>query len=371
MIYHLQVGTDLPEAEARAAVFEFEAEFRPIPGDPARLALKRSVGEMLSSPRAIQKGDAVVAYAEALKQVLYPLAPNREANLKGIDAALAEIGALQEGLKDPEVGELLTSLRQYRDVADRGERWEFARDGQSEAPADALGISSNDLQGVEVRGLRPEVAVKTITQLHHSTRLRPLEGYRMLAIGSGPIGNPSPAGGGQLSSSSDRDPLPAFLGQLRSRPDGRPVFDKHQVVLKLTAPKSARSFSFDFNYFSAEYPNYVKKNYNDTFYAILEATSTNNAQPTNISFDANNNSIEVDNNYFQNPFHPIPNTGTGFDAHGSTGWLRTCWPIQGGERFTLTFSIHDEGDGVYDSVVVLDNFQWHEDPATGTTDPLN
>ncbi|MEE9308418.1 MAG: hypothetical protein V3V57_12925, partial [Spirochaetia bacterium] len=106
-------------------------------------------------------------------------------------------------------------------------------------------------------------------------------------------------------------------------------------------------------------------------YAVIEAASTNNGGSTNIAFDANNNSIEVDNNYFQNPFHPIPNTGTGFDAHGSTGWLRTGWPIRGGERFTLTFSIHDEGDGIYDSLVILDNFQWHEHGAVGTTDPLN
>ena len=79
----------------------------------------------------------------------------------------------------------------------------------------------------------------------------------------------------------------------------------------------------------------------------------------------------MDNNYFENPFHPIPNTGTGFDRDGSTGWLRTSWPIEGGEVFTLTFSIHDEGDGIYDSLVILDNFRFHEHPAVGTTDPLN
>ena len=42
---------------------------------------------------------------------------------------------------------------------------------------------------------------------------------------------------------------------------------------------------------------------------------------TNISFDPRNNSIEVDNNYFENAFHPIPNTATGFDHDGSTGAL--------------------------------------------------
>ena len=147
--------------------------------------------------------------------------------------------------------------------------------------------------------------------------------------------------------------------------------DLHRVELKLKAPKKAKSFSFDFNFFSAEYPGYIKANYNDTFYAVIKSRSTNGGETTNISFDANNNSIEVDNNYFQQPFHPIPNWGTGFDHHGSTGWLRTSWPIKGGEEFTLTFTIHDEGDAVFDSLVLLDNFQWHDYDAVGTTDPLN
>lgn len=139
----------------------------------------------------------------------------------------------------------------------------------------------------------------------------------------------------------------------------------------MTAPPDAQSFSFDFNFFSAEYPDFINQSFNDSFYAILEAPSTNQGLPTNISFDPDQNPIEVDNNYFQRRFHPIPNTGTGFDVNGSTGWLRTSWPISGGEEFTVTFTIHDEGDAIYDSMAILDNFQFHQYPAVGTTDPLN
>jgi hypothetical protein len=60
-----------------------------------------------------------------------------------------------------------------------------------------------------------------------------------------------------------------------------------------------------------------------------------------------------------------------FDAHGSTGWLRICWPVRGGEAQRLTFSVHDEGEAIYDSLVLLDNFGWHEYDAVGATDPLN
>ena len=149
------------------------------------------------------------------------------------------------------------------------------------------------------------------------------------------------------------------------------VYDLHTVKLRLKAPSWAKSFSFDFNFFSAEYPEYVNQDFNDTFYAVIEAVSINRGKRTNISFDSESNPIEVDSNYFQNPFHPIPNTGTGFDRHGSTGWLRTSWPIQGGEKFTLTFSIHDEGDAIYDSLVLIDNFRWNDFEGASVTDPLN
>ena len=44
-------------------------------------------------------------------------------------------------------------------------------------------------------------------------------------------------------------------------------------------------------------------------------------------------------------------------------------PVSPGEIITLKFSIWDEGDGVWDSAVFLDNFRWHttpiQDPQTG------
>jgi len=178
------------------------------------------------------------------------------------------------------------------------------------------------------------------------------------------------ASGGEGAGTSN-DPQPQFMGRRRVQPSRQGVFDLHQIELRIKAPKWAKSFSFDFNFFSAEYPDYLKQDFNDTFYAVLEAESANNEETTNIAFDSNNESIEVDNNYFENSFHPIPNRGTGFDQHGSTGWLRTSWLIRPGKEFTLTFSIHDEGDAFYDSAVILDNFAFHDYETVGTTDPLN
>lgn len=107
--------------------------------------------------------------------------------------------------------------------------------------------------------------------------------------------------------------------------------------------------------------------YNDTFYAIIDRPSAGERQ--NISYDDSGNEIEVDNTFFEDP--PRTNlAGTGYEGQctnedwsrdvcgSSTGWLRTSWSITPNEEFTLTFSIHDEGDGLLDSAVILDNFAW-------------
>ena len=46
-------------------------------------------------------------------------------------------------------------------------------------------------------------------------------------------------------------------------------------------------------------------------------------------------------------------------AAARTDWLKTTAPIQPGETFTLSFIIFDEGDGIMDSAINLDNFRWN------------
>ena len=373
MIYHLVVKTAKPE-QASAQPFEFEAEYRPIGGEARVITAKTTLAEMLTRSERVAKGDAIVRYAEAFKAVRHPLAKHREKNLAAWDAALAEVETLARGVaggKDADLTETLALMRRYRKTLDEGEAALQACDREIDSPPVVLGIDPAHVKEVIVRGYRNKRAIRALSRLRRSNRLLPLQGARFLALGTGPIGARDPSGTGELSYVELRDPAPRFNGYRRLRRRGDPVWDVHQIAIRMQAPPGTRSFSFDFNYFSAEYPEYLHQDFNDTFYAILEAPSTNNGKSTNISFDPRHNSIEVDNNYFENAFHPIPNTGTGFDRDGSTGWLRTSWPIEAGETFTLTFSIHDEGDGIFDSVVILDNFRFHEYPAVGTTDPLN
>ena len=162
--------------------------------------------------------------------------------------------------------------------------------------------------------------------------------------------------------------------------DGAPICDTHQLVLQLRAPPNANGFSFDFVYLSAEYPEWVGEGFNDTFYAIFVDHLT--SERKNISFDDYGAEIEVDNAFFEDP--PVTNiNGTGYEftceneigppvsiCGSSTGWLRTAWNIEPGQDFDLIFSIHDEGDGIYDSAVILDNFQWSAEPVDEGTIPI-
>jgi Ca-activated chloride channel homolog len=371
MLYSLVVATNTRGAALDTSRFELEAEYRPLGAPAKRLALARTAKEMLGSRHGLAKGDAVVRYAETLKAIRYPLEPNREANLRALDAGLAYVSAAYDAQPEAELRDIVALMKAYRRTLSEGEAAVLACDRQFDSPPVVLGLRPEWVESVTVRGPAPDRAVRALERLRDSTRLLPLEGARFLAIASGVVGTDQTTSS-QLSDDPFADPQPAFMGAKRLEEDSsQPVYDLHQVALKLRAPPAAKSFSFALNYFSAEYPEYVQASYNDTFYAILEARSTNKGRPTNISFDPKNQSIEVDNNYFENTFHPIPNTGTGFDGDGSTGWLRTSWPIEGGETFTLTLSVHDEGDGIYDSLVLLDDFQFHDYAAVGNTDPLN
>jgi hypothetical protein len=52
---------------------------------------------------------------------------------------------------------------------------------------------------------------------------------------------------------------------------------------------------------------------------------------------------------------------------GGTGWLVTAGNVVGGEIITLRIAIWDTSDEIYDSVAIIDNFQWSVDSSTPGT----
>ena len=194
-------------------------------------------------------------------------------------------------------------------------------------------------------------------------------------FGVGTFPNPAP----------DIDTSSACTTKQDPQPD---VYDYTELVVKLKAPSNATSFSFKFHFFSTEYPEFVCKGFNDQFLVLMESQSEFQ-KATNIAFDMNKNPITVNSGFFtvcDSKFQPTGTaqgqhcttplssiSGTGYDrvpkwspvnmpadaeAGGSTGWLTTTGPVTPNEELTLHFVIFDEGDGILDSAVLIDNFVW-------------
>lgn len=175
--------------------------------------------------------------------------------------------------------------------------------------------------------------------------------------------------------------LPGVTGCGSAQP--ATVNDYTELALKLKVPTNARSLTFQLQFFSAEYPEYVCTAWNDEF--LVELESKRNATVKNISFDAMMNPITVNNSFFticqndaakpqtQHCTRPIFDLeGTGLDEDllgkpigGATGWLRTIAPVVPGDEITLRFIIFDQGDHIYDSSAIVDNFAWSTDVVDG------
>jgi hypothetical protein len=181
--------------------------------------------------------------------------------------------------------------------------------------------------------------------------------------------------------------------------------DMSELTLKLKVPQNAKSLSFNFSFFSAEYPEWVCTAYNDRFLAILESSALDPTKlPTgqcktgagvpncNISFDDKGQPVSINNGFFDICVTASGGTGanaftntctkpismlnkTGYEemrmsagtsqfpnttkvAGGATGWLNTTAPVKPGETITLRFLVLDEGDATLDSSVLIDNFKW-------------
>ena len=160
------------------------------------------------------------------------------------------------------------------------------------------------------------------------------------------------------------------------------AYDSAGLLMHIRVPTNAKSFSFNFNYFTDEYPEHTCTAYNDAFVALLKTgvqPPIPAANSNNIVLDGNGNLISANGNSF-----PLPGcsncsspllTGTPFGQNGcgnvscgaSTNWLKTTAPIVPGETIALQFSTWDAQDEANDSLVLIDNFQWSINPATVKT----
>ena len=244
----------------------------------------------------------------------------------------------------------------------------------------------------------------TLAAFGTTTAFSPTEGLRYAVIGSGFVAD-LPVAGGLTECSQDvgaYDPTtnlpapivpvnvggggcavdPGLIGtgdcsntiQAQFSQAAAGAFDYTEVRFDTTVPAGVTSFSYDFAFFSYEYPVYYDSQYNDIYIGWLESEQWTG----NISFDDNGNPIslnagfmdflDADVDFPMGSPHPDCPAGAGCTApelhgtcmqgHGGTRWLSTQASVTPGENITVVFAIMDLGDSVLDSYAFLDNFQW-------------
>jgi hypothetical protein len=228
--------------------------------------------------------------------------------------------------------------------------------------------------------------------------------------------------GGELNTSSPfpADFIAAHGGTIPNSPGcpallaGSVARDPVMLQLKIRAPTNAKSFSFSMNFMSSEYPEWTCSPFNDFFVVLLDSTYNGtpaNPVDKNLAFYQNGANVQFpvgvnlaagDTGLFtvckngaygctsgpnggvdgtiatcisdaelantgmdqvNPPANPLAtgnpgSCGTNNLLGGGTGWLTTSGNIVGGEVFTLRIALWDTSDGLYDSIAIIDNFQW-------------
>jgi hypothetical protein len=210
------------------------------------------------------------------------------------------------------------------------------------------------------------------------------QGARMLALSSGAARQPgdpgfaSPSGHdtGIMGLAPNGFPIDSPACPLVQTSNDKTAYNPIAFEVKIRVPTNAKSFTFNFDFYTFEFPFYVCTQYND-FFVVLQDPPPPNAQSGNISFDTQGNPVSVNNGFlevcqaqpaggknFPCQLGTAQLQGTGFEGHAATGWLETQSPVVPGSEITLRFAIWDMGDPILDSTVLIDNFKFSADDAT-------
>ncbi len=196
------------------------------------------------------------------------------------------------------------------------------------------------------------------------------EGERLLVLSSGHARTPSQAGVCNDSGCTDHSGItvPATFFAESCSTDTT-VSDDVGLELELRAPSNATGFSFDFRYYTFEYPQICTlggSDYNDHFVAVMTPAPEGFDNQT-LAFDALGNPVSAYTTHYAYCADCDQGTtelaGTGFDTldpdgAAATGKLTSTVPVTPGQTFVIRFAIWDGGDGEQDSSVVLDNLRW-------------
>jgi hypothetical protein len=195
-------------------------------------------------------------------------------------------------------------------------------------------------------------------------------------------------------------------------PPTQAIADDVALEVTIRVPTNATGYSFNFKFYSFEFPDWVcdTSGYNDQFIALVTPPPKGSYVPSgstggNVSFDSSGHPVSVNMGYFDvcdpttpsrfashcissggacpalpSPYCPLgvgELAGTGFDVWhtgvgpaGATRWLETQAPATPGSTITIRFAIWDAGNAEFDSTVLIDNVHWNATGGSVSTMPV-
>ena len=169
-------------------------------------------------------------------------------------------------------------------------------------------------------------------------------------VGGDCIQNPGLIGTGDCSNT--------IAGQFNQ---GGSANDYNEMRFVAQVPSDVTSFSYEFAFFSTEWPFYFGSGFNDMYVGWLNSEKWTG----NISFDMQGNPISLNAGFldFQDGNGTLPVfAGTCMRQHAGTNWLKTTAGVAPGETITVIFAVFDLSDQILDSYAFIDNFQWGCEP---------
>ena len=225
------------------------------------------------------------------------------------------------------------------------------------------------------------------------------EGDQMLVLTTGKV--PGPNGNGTVTVSNGQ--YPNLFGSGNSNPDGQalpgPIRSAHGsngtpfmgcdgvndcsdsllaqwqlgdeeandllwFQFSVDVPVDTYGWTMDFNYLTAEYPNYVGDSFNDIF-VVWESSE---AYTGNVCFvDGQPCTVTALAGAIQNtgaggsPPGSAAMAGTGMSNSegGGTGWYQIEAASVPEENVEITIALFDMGDSIFDTVTLVDNWRWN------------
>ena len=179
--------------------------------------------------------------------------------------------------------------------------------------------------------------------------IKPILGSHLIAISTGVVAIPSDPGYVAAANGTDFK----VTANLPATPAGCAAggHDPTAFHLQVKVPTNATSLSFDWFLLSQEYPQYYQQQFVDVVYAAIAGK----AYAGWMLLDTKQSCATVATMPWQTP---ASLQGTGFDTNGGTGWMMTTVPVLPGDTVDLTFAVADSGDGIFDTLMLLDFLRW-------------